>query len=170
MTAAMAAFPDCRDFGLPVQPEHIPAELKQLRRWVLWRASPRKDAPGKVNKRPYLPDGRAASKTNPDHWFDFATVWSAYERGRFNGIGICLTADLGLVGIDFDRCIDRDGVLSDAAQDAIKRLDTYTERSPSGTGIRMLAYGKIERNFNNQDAGIEMYADGAFLTITGHIL
>ena len=158
------------EFGLPVLAEHIPSDLKALKRWVLWRASPRKGTPGKMDKRPYRPDGTPASKTTSAHWSDFSTVWAAYERGGFNGIGICLTADLGIVGVDFDRCIDADGVLSDAAQDAIARLNTYTERSPSGRGIRMLAYGAIERNFNNQDAGVEMYHDGAFLTITGHIL
>jgi putative DNA primase/helicase len=161
---------DYRRFGLPVKVENIPEEIKELRCWVLWKASPRKGAPGKVNKRPYLPTGQAASKTNSDHWNDFATVWSAYQTGSFNGIGICLMESMGIVGIDIDNCFKDDETLNERAKTIVTKLDTYTEISPSGKGIRMLAYGRIERNFNNQNIGIELYQDRSFLTITGCIL
>jgi primase-polymerase (primpol)-like protein len=43
-----------------------------------------------------------------------------------------------LVGIDLDHVISTDGELSPVAQEILAAVDTYTETSPSGTGIHLL--------------------------------
>lgn len=56
--------------------------------------------------------------------------------------------------IDIDNCVEN-GVLSDMAEDIIARMDTYTEYSPSGAGVRILfkaslpAYDKDRYYINN---------------------
>ena len=55
--------------------DYIPAELKSLPQWVVWRAEPRGD---KLSKVPYRADGRRASSTNPDDWMIFEMAYKAY--------------------------------------------------------------------------------------------
>ena len=54
--------------------------------------------------------------------------------------------------------------------DAIVRaLDTYTEISPSGTGLHLLAYGELPEG-GRKNGMIEMYDSGRFITITARPL
>jgi hypothetical protein len=71
-----------------------------------------------------------------------------------------------LVGWDFDHCIDTEGKLDPQVEIYVRRLDSYTEKSPSKTGLRVLVLGKLppqDRRIGN----VEVYADGRYLTITG---
>ena len=72
----------------------------------------------------------------------------------------------GIVGIDLDHCI-ADGVISEEAQEIISSLHTYTELSPSGTGIRLLMHGSLPGLYRRRGT-IEMYETSRYLTITGH--
>ena len=63
------------------------------------------------------------------------------------------------------------------AKDIIERMGSYTEISPSGTGIRIIfttdrfSYDKDKYYINNQKLGLEVYVSGAtnkFVTITGN--
>jgi hypothetical protein len=49
----------------------------------------------------------------------------------------------------------------------ISELDSYTEASPSGTGIRILLLGKLPGIYRRRGT-IELYEDRRFLTLTGH--
>jgi primase-polymerase (primpol)-like protein len=49
----------------------------------------------------------------------------------------------------------------------VRQLDTYTEVSPSGTGLRMFAFGTIPKALKRSAQGLELYKTGRFLTITG---
>lgn len=148
--------------------EVLPDGLRAARRFVLWRWELRD---GKWTKPPYQPTGRLASADDPSTWVDFELAQAAVESGLFDGLGIVLNGD-GLVGPDFDHCVD-DGVIADWALPAIKRLGSYTELSPSGTGIRVLAYGKLPPGGRSKAKGghkIEVYDSGRYLTLTGHDL
>ena len=69
------------------------------------------------------------------------------------------------------------GVLLDMAKDIITRMNTYTEYSPSGTGVRILfkaslpAYDKDRYYINNRRIKLEVYVAGytsRFVTVTGN--
>ncbi len=88
-----------KPIALEVIAENIPYELKQIPHWVCWKYEWRD---GKWTKPPYQPNGRHAKSNDKDTWYEFSTVLDAYEKGGFDGIGIVLTEDMGIVGIDLD--------------------------------------------------------------------
>jgi hypothetical protein len=128
----------------------------------------------KERKVPYNP--RTRKRARPNLREDFAPMDCAAKEvinGRFNGLAIGVFEDL--IGIDIDDCISQDGEISALAREIISIMDSYTEYSPSGTGFRIFARGKI--NFNrdkfyimNRKNDLEVYIAGAtkkFLTVTG---
>lgn len=144
----------------PVIQSNIPEELKEIHQWVGWRY----EWNGKKwTKPPYHPSGYKANKMNPDHYSDFSDVLAAYEEGGFSGIGFILTKDDPFVAIDIDHCLDGN-ILTDEARDIIKAMDSYTEISPSGTGIRIFVKGTVPRNMKK---GIEIYCHSSYVTVTG---
>src|SRR5699024_12884775 len=84
--------------------DKLPKEMKQLNRWILWNleivydkatGEPKRDNDGniKYTKVPKQPNGYNASSTNENHYVSFRDALSAYETGKFSGIGICLVED-----------------------------------------------------------------------------
>jgi len=106
----------------------------------------------------------------PATWTDFETVLNAYRNGGgFDGIGYAL-AGSGYTGIDFDDCIKADGQVDSATVDAITEIDSYTERSPSGTGFKTLVRGKLpgtghHKKFGDIELGV--FDSGRYFCITG---
>lgn len=151
---------------LPVHFEHIPKRLQEISQWVFWKYA---TIDGEVKKPPFSPKtGKPASVRQPSTWGSFLDARKAYETGRFAGVGIVLTQETGLVGIDIDHCYT-DGKLTDEAQQIIRAVNSYTERSPSGSGIRIMAEGKLPGAYRRRGS-VEMYEDMRYLTLTGHAL
>ena len=156
---------------LPVIPETIPTELRRRDQWVVWRAEIRGGKPTKVPYRVASPS-RRASVDDPTTWGSFDDAIDAYPRPalHLDGIGYVLTRDDGLVGIDLDHCRDREtGAIEAWALAIVRRIDSYTEVSPSGTGLRIFARGVLPPGRRRKD-GVEVYALGRYLSITGHRL
>src|SRR3954468_16962558 len=109
-------------------------ELRASPRWVLWRTVERDGKPTKV---PFQPNGRPASSTDPETWSTYAEVVKALERGGYDGIGYVFAPDDEYAGIDLDKCVV-DGKVTFGARTVIDRLASYTEFSPSGTGVHIL--------------------------------
>lgn len=152
--------------ALPVQVASIPEWLRIRPHWVLWGRD------GTYGTEYYKAPvqartGRAASSTNADTWVSFADAVAAYQRGKWAGVGIVLTD--GLIGVDIDDCIGTDGELSPLAREIIGDGDTYTELSPSGTGIKLLTLAPVDSK-GGKLAGLEIYTSGRYFTITGHVL
>jgi len=152
-----------RPTPLPVIPDNIPEALKSCPQWVCWKYV-LKDT--KWTKPPFQPNGIFASSTDPATYSEFSETLAAYqeEEGGFDGIGFVLTANDSFVGIDIDHCFV-DGIVTDEAQGIITDLDSYTERSPSGVGIRIFVTGTIPKAVKKEQ--IEMYAQGRYVTVTG---
>src|SRR5262245_22628755 len=76
--------------ALPVNPDGIPAELRERPQWVCWRYDHRRSRGG-AHKWTKLPlDAktlRAASSTDPATWGEFAAAMDACRAGRLDGIG-----------------------------------------------------------------------------------
>ena len=152
---------------LAVQVECIPSDLKALPQWVCWRWKKRGD---KWTKPPFQPSGAHAASNDSATWSTFEEVVAAYIKGGFAGIGFVLTKDDGIVGIDLDHCVDADtGEISSCAREIINAMDSYTERSPSGTGLRILARGKLPGT-GRKRGNIEVYDRGRYLTVTGQVV
>ena len=150
---------------LPLQPASIPDALKSRPRWVLWRLDIRD---GKTTKPPYQASGALASVDDPSTWTDFNTALAAYQAGGFSGLGIMLTKDDPLSGVDLDKCLDPEtGELEPVAAQIVAALPTYCEVSPSGRGLRLFALGKLPQG-GRRKGKVEIYESGRYLTVTGH--
>jgi AAA domain len=158
--------------GRIFNPGKIPTDLKALRRWAPWKAIWNEER-GKWDKVPYRPEGYGLSSMQPDRWVSFEEAVRAFDTGagKYSGVGLVLTGMTDVVGIDLDRCIT-DGQIAPWAQEIIDSVDSYTELSPSGTGLRILARGSIPEDVQDNTVGIEVYNGhkGRFLTVTGDVL
>lgn len=166
--------PTVRPTLLPFDGSKIPEALKALKRWAPWRAE-WSEKRAKWDKIPHRADapGYGLSTAKPERWSTYADALAAFEKGagRFAGIGYVMTVPHGHVGTDLDGCV-RDGAIDPWAAEIVRKLNSYTEISPSGTGLRIVTLGGIPGDWNNHEVGIEVYGGHAprFLTITGRHL
>lgn len=146
--------------------EKVPAELRALRQWVCYGKTG--IAPGeKQYKMPFNPrTGYGARAGDPETWATFDEACKAVESGQYAGIGFEFVENGGYVGVDFDHCIDQNGALSAWAIDKMERLYSYTEVSPSGSGIHILCKGKLPGKAVKRPHA-EMYDCGRYFTVTG---
>ena len=160
-----------RPSALRLKIEHIPKDLQALDRWVMWRNTQRSKPDGsKVwAKMPLSAKGGAGSSTNPATWASFGAAVDEYLIGNYDGIGIVLGGNLH--GIDLDDCRDpATGVLTALAQETLDRVEGYAEVSPSGTGIKIFTQTNLDLSRTKKEAGVELYKDGRYFTVTGHAL
>lgn len=166
-----------------VKTENIPQELKKSGLFCLWRYEVRK---GKRTKVPYNPNDytQRGDSTQKSSFAQFDSVLFAAEEAQilsgmsFDGIGVGIFDRLG--GVDIDHCIRADGSLTEMAAEIVEILDSYTEISPSGEGLRIFfsvpqgfSYDREKYYIKKSDIGLECYLPGMtsrFLTVTGNAL
>ena len=161
--------PDLPPIGRVFNGSNIPPELKAMRRWAVWKAI-WNDSRKKYDKIPYSAQHYGLSTKKVAEWGDYETAAAtlALNPTRYAGLGFVLTGVKDVLGIDLDNC-RRDGQIAPWAREIIESMGSYTEISPSGHGLRILAHGTFETDWNNHDVGIEVYSGHSprFLTITG---
>ncbi|MDL5143119.1 phage/plasmid primase, P4 family [Bacillus atrophaeus] len=151
--------------------KNIPQELKNAPQWILWRSEERN---GKKTKVPYQIDGNMAQSSNKRTWSTFTTILKFFNQQEYDGIGFMFSKDDPFIGIDIDHCVEA-GVLSPFAQEIVDTIGSYTEYSPSGEGVHIIAKGKLPlrgpgTGRKNTDKGLEVYRHGRYFTFTGHSL
>src|SRR5690349_21173832 len=116
--------------------DSIPLVCRDKIRWVLWNWT-WNEKEQRWTKPPFRIVGPwRASSTNPATWGTLDRAKLAYESGNADGIGFVLGD--GYLGIDLDDCRDPEsGVIEPWAETYMSRLHSYTEISPSGTGIKV---------------------------------
>jgi hypothetical protein len=165
---------------MAVVAENIPECLRRLDRWLVWSWEwrPKKNSgQGGWDKPPLgLYSGRHIDKTDPANWHSFEVALAAHRRGDFDGLGIAL-GDIGddgptLSGTDLDDVRDpTTGTMASWASWVTARLGTYAEVSPSGTGVKLFAWGKLPKGRRaDHETGIEMYDGGSYFCVTGRHL
>jgi putative DNA primase/helicase len=154
--------------------EAIPEGLTTRAQWVGW-------AYQFVNRRwtkvPLQPDGAKASVINPATWAYFEHVQCAYyshcrtkREVQFDGLGFVLTLTDPFVAFDFDHCVDcQTGEITvPQVRDYVARLDSYTEISPSSTGLRVIVEAKLPDR-DRRNGSFECYDDRRVVSITGRV-
>jgi hypothetical protein len=146
----------------------VPESLRALPQWIAWRLKPAPTPGGKVGKVPVNPHtGRNASTTNSVSWGTFEQALASLERYGLAGVGFVFTKESGVVGVDLDKCRDAEtGELEPWAQGIVETLNSYTEVSPTGTGVHVLARGELPSS-GRRHGPVEMYDSGRFFTVTG---
>ncbi|MGG0243238.1 phage/plasmid primase, P4 family [Bacillus mycoides] len=153
----------------PYNFNEIPAELKALPQWILWKFETRN---GKQTKVPCQVTGEMAQANNRRTWSTFATAVKFYLEGDYDGIGFVFSRQDNYIGIDIDKCV-ADGKTNAFATEIIDTLDSYTEFSPSMKGIHIIIKGSLPQSVlgtgrKNTKHGLEIYSYGRFFTFTGN--
>ncbi len=153
----------------PYNFNEIPAELKALPQWILWKFETRN---GKQTKVPCQVTGEMAQANNRRTWSTFATAVKFYLEGDYDGIGFVFSRQDNYIGIDIDKCVV-DGKTNAFATEIIDTLDSYTEFSPSQKGIHIIIKGSLPQSVlgtgrKNTKHGLEIYSYGRFFTFTGN--
>lgn len=139
-------------------------DLKAYPQWVCCNTS----------KVPFSPlTGKGADCTDPSTWGTYDQAYHAWKGQRtwYSGIGFEFLKDQAITGIDLDKCIV-DRQMSPFAREVIAQLQSYTEYSPSGTGIHIWVRGSLPANLSPNRKGdgedrIEMYDHERYFTVTG---
>ncbi len=140
----------------------IPQELRSRPHWVVWRAEERE---GKLTKIPYCTTDQRASTTDPSTWLTFFDARRLYEAGGFDGIGYVFSGDDPYTGVDLDA-----GLSEEERTQIVRHFDSYTELSPSGTGVHILVRAKLTGAGGRRRGPVEVYSSGRFFTVTGRIV
>lgn len=155
---------------------HIPQELQAWPQWVVWRYGMLRKS-GKREKPLYTPaTGRPASTTNAATWGTYEeAAKAAYAGGNYEGIGFVFDETDPYCGVDLDGCRNPEtGDLAEWAQIIVTQLDTYTEISPSGTGVKLWLRARLSGTQHtaipHTGAKIEVYDTERYFTVTGRHL
>lgn len=148
----------------------IPSDLQAIPHWIVWRYEERD---GKQTKVPYIAttNGGHAQTNNPSTWRPYAdAVKTANNGGGYAGVGFVFT-QTDIVGVDLDHCIQADNKLEPWADEIVTALDSYTEVTPSRTGLHILTRGHLPPG-GRRNGGIEMYdaSSPRYFTVTGEQL
>ena len=158
----------------------LPQDLKFNGLWCCWKYV---KFDGRMVKKPFnVLTGQGAKSNDPNTFVNYPVLLqyiSKYlaidENGKQTG-GVGLGIFRGYSAVDIDHCVDENGNISEMAQDIIKYCQSYTEYSPSKTGIRIIfkTQTKIDKStyyINNSKLGLEIYISdntNKFVTITGN--
>jgi primase-polymerase (primpol)-like protein len=137
-------------------------QLKAYDQWVCWQGVPDKNK--KIRKIPFgILSGTYASVTDPQ-------TWGKYEdfSSKTKNKGFVLTSSDPFMVIDLDHCLERvdsvDWKLSDLATKIVFYLRSYTEVSPSRTGVHIWLKGEIPAAIKK--AEFEIYSEKRYITVT----
>lgn len=150
----------------------IPAELRALPSWVVWRVESRRNGKGELapTKVPYQgPEGRKrAQSTNPDTWCPYRDALACLDA---EGVGFVFSSEDPYVGVDMDNCVERNGALHPAAWQIVHALDGYVEFSPSGRGLHIIVRGRLNRGRHTLKtpwgSELAVYDRARFFTMSG---
>lgn len=152
----------------PVRADAIPDELTTYPHWVCWRWKWSRNDWTKVPVNPHT--GALASSTDSATWgtFEQAIDWS--RRHHLAGVGFMFSSDNPFAGVDLDDCYDpATGALLPWAARIVQQLDSYTEVSPSGKGLKIFVRGSLPGS-RHKAGDIEMYECARYFTVTGRHL
>ena len=137
-------------------------QLKAYDQWVSWKEIP--DKKGKIRKVPFgVLVETCASVTDSRTWGKYQDFSSKTKKR-----GFVLTVNDPFVVIDLDHCLEKvDSVeykLSDYATKVVFYLRSYTEVSPSRTGVHIWMKGELPAAIKKTE--FEIYSKDRYITVT----
>jgi len=170
------------------KPENFPNALRTNLKWLVW--SPQRKPDGDFTKIPLNPNfapngiGKKARSNSPDTLGSLELATQTYERFqdvvqpttgmRLGGLGYVNQGDF--LAIDFDDCL-ADGKPNAEVAELVEELNSYTEISPSGKGLKILLeipdgvkVNTKKENLNYRGlVEAEAWTQGKYTTLTGHL-
>ena len=157
----------------------IPAELRERPQWVVWKTETRN---GQTTKLPYTVHGTLAKSNDSDTWATFNEAERCCEALGFDGIGYVFSTDDEFCGVDLDGCRNAEtGDIAEWARTILAGLDSYSEVSPSQTGVKVFLRAsspfdtgkKIHvdaETVSGKQPAIEVYDKLRYFAVTGQRL
>ena len=157
---------------------NIPEELREKKKWVAFEV-------GDGKKIPICPQTTSnASSSDPSSWGTFEEAKNLVENGLYPAVAYVMTPGDDLIFIDIDYHADKLATEEEKADlkrkyesmvEAVKPFNTYMEQSLSGSGVHLLARGRLEENLKTGSSPtmpLEIYgqSDKRFIIMTGHKL
>ncbi len=166
---------------------NIPLSLQLLEQWVCWLYV---DREGKWTKAPLNPHTMSgADTTNHATWGSYKQVVEiAQQLPDQIGIGFVFKQHGNLTGIDLDKCRNHNtGKIATWAAAIMMALRSYTEVSPSGTGVKIWISGALPdgtksgsrrpiakipslSRYGGSGGELEMYHHSRYFAVTGQRL
>lgn len=148
--------------GFPTVSAVLPADLTGLDRWVAHRSKVPVDCH----------TGIAGNVTDSATWVSYEEARAFTAAHPETGLGFVLNGD-GIVGIDIDHCLVDGKVAEPQVQAILNRVKSYSEISPSGSGLHIYVRGQWPEGARNKiklDDGIavEVYNRNRYFTVTGN--
>lgn len=169
--------------GLPFIVAAIPQALRDQPRFVPWALIPNPAKPGKFSKVPQrLDNGKSWNAGFNDRviWQSWPQVEQLDAEDRWHRFGWSFVeSDTGIACIDFDHCRDRNTERTERwAYELCRRFASYTELSPSGTGLHVWVRlrtpsalladgGKVW--LTDGTRALEVFSRNGFVTLTGQV-
>jgi len=151
---------------IAVNENGVPDELKHFRQWVVWKLEQVEAPPKKPTKVPYSPiTGRQASSVDRNSWSTFDDAMDAYKTGKYSGIGFVLTKEDPYTVIDLDKADNQADI--DKNTQIFYDMASFTEYSPSGTGVHIWTKAEVAKGRNKRP--VEIYCNMRFMTVTGNV-
>lgn len=152
----------------------VPEAMRLRHAWLLWKSE---QHPGdkKPRKVPYYAAGRRrtgeqGAPADRAALVSFDAALAALDGGDFSGLGFAFLPENDDIGIDLDHVRDPEtGELTPRAKAIVDACASYTEISPSGTGLHIYCQGESE-TFKSNDIGVEVFCGRQFFTVTGNHL
>lgn len=152
-----------------------PPELRRLQAWLMWRVEYEPGNP-KGRKIAYWANGqkRFGKNGSPGDRAKLVTFEAAKEaaaKNGFEGVGFAPLPEWGVVALDFDACVGEDQQLPAEIENIVSQ--TYTEYSPSGTGLRAFFKGDVgnrktlAKDWPKEGWGFEVFSTAGWVTFTG---
>jgi hypothetical protein len=157
-----------RPSRIEVNVANIPSELKERNIWMIWKWT-WDSKEQKWTKPPTdAKTGLVGSSTNPEKWSSFEVAYDKYKNFNWDGIGCALNDEY--CGFDFDN--KRNPITGNIEQKTwreIQALNSYTEVSPSGKGVKLLCKANLPRGGHHKN-GIGVFTQGRYFCITGGLI
>jgi primase-polymerase (primpol)-like protein len=169
-----------RPVALEVVAANIPHALRGLPQWVCWKFVRVEGRDGdriwtKVPVR--AATGKNARSNDPTTWAPFADAHGYYRAHRpaVAGVGFVFSESDPFCGVDFDDAFDpQSGEILGWARPLVVRLDSYTEVSPSNTGVKVIVRGRLPGDCGHSKVygggKVEVYDANRYFALTGHLL
>jgi hypothetical protein len=147
----------------------FPSELKMLNRWVVRNAK-------KLPFSAFEEDENLGTIDSSDGQYqaDYDTALGALEQTtKYSGLGFVFNYADGLTGVDFDDCVNAETrKIRPDIQSILARTDSYSEFSPSGTGLHIIVKGwqfpiGPEDQQGAKVGKAEIYSGKRYFTVSG---
>ena len=148
----------------------FPTELKKRDRWIV-------RTPDKFPFSPYEEDDHLGTIDPHDEKYqaEYDTALGALEETtRYSGLGFVFNYADGYTGVDFDNCVNAETrEIRPDIKTIIDKVESYTEISPSGTGVHMIVKDwRFPLGPSGEQGGkvgkAEMYSGKRYFTVTGN--